>query len=65
MTLISDEDAAEIRNGLDGGTRGPILIKWVRQLLDDRLERVRRAAEARPAGANPDDDRPHPGQRSG
>jgi len=58
MTLLSDQEAAEIRSGLDGGTRGPILIKWVRQLLDDRHERVKRAAEAaRPAGSNAEDDR--------
>jgi hypothetical protein len=62
MTLLSDEEAAEIRSGLDGGTRGPILIKWVRQLLDDRNERVRRALEAaRPAGSNPEDGGPSPG----
>jgi hypothetical protein len=55
MTMLSDDEAAEIRSSLDGGTRGPILIKWVRQLLDDRQDRVERAAESdRPAGKKPD-----------
>ena len=59
MPMLSDDEAAEIRSSLDGGTRGPILIKWVRQLLDDRQERVRRAAEPeRPAVAKPDEGRP-------
>lgn len=55
MTMLSDDEAAEIRRSLDGGTRGPILIKWLRQLLDDRQERAARAAESeRPAGTKPD-----------
>ena len=57
MPMLSDDEAAEIRSSLDGGTRGPILIKWVRQLLDDRQERVERATESqRQAGAKPDQD---------
>ena len=57
MPMLSDDEAAEIRSSLDGGTRGPILIKWVRQLLDDRQERVEQAADPqRQAGAKPDQD---------
>jgi hypothetical protein len=37
--VLSDQEADEIRRGLEGGTRGPILIKWVRLLLADRDER--------------------------
>jgi hypothetical protein len=40
--LLSDEDVAAIRRGLDEGLRGPVLITWVRRLLEDREERVRR-----------------------
>lgn len=39
--LLSDEDAARIRQGIDvDQIRGPIVMKWVRQLLDDRELRV-------------------------
>ncbi len=41
--LLTDEEAEEIRRAIDGGTRGPILLKWVWQLLADRD--ARRAAE--------------------
>lgn len=34
--LLSDEDAVRIRAGVEDGIRGPIVLKWVRQLLDDR-----------------------------
>jgi hypothetical protein len=37
--LLSDEDAARIRLGIED-IRGPILLKWIRQLLDDRELRV-------------------------
>jgi len=39
--MLSDQQAEEIRRGLEGGTRGPVLIKWVRLLLADRDERVK------------------------
>ncbi|HEY7515345.1 MAG TPA: hypothetical protein VIC87_12750 [Vicinamibacteria bacterium] len=38
--MLSDQEADEIRRGLASGTRGPVLIKWVEQLLADRAERV-------------------------
>jgi hypothetical protein len=37
--MLSDQQADEIRRGLAAGMRGPILIKWVEQLLADRDER--------------------------
>jgi hypothetical protein len=30
----------------EGGTRGPVLLKWIRQLLEDRAERVQREHDA-------------------
>jgi hypothetical protein len=39
--MLSDQQADDIRRGLEGGTRGPVLIKWVRLLLADRDERVK------------------------
>jgi hypothetical protein len=39
--MLSDQQAEDIRRGLEGGTRGPVLIKWVRLLLADRDERVK------------------------
>ena len=43
--VISDEEAAKIRRKLDEGWRGPVLLTWLRRLLDDREERVRRKRE--------------------
>lgn len=37
--LLSDEDAARIRLRIQD-IRGPVLLKWLRQLLDDRELRV-------------------------
>ena len=31
-------EADEIRAGVESGLRGPVVIKWIRQLLDDRDE---------------------------
>ena len=41
--LLTDEEAATIRREVDSGTRGPVLLKWVRQLLEDREERIAKA----------------------
>ena len=38
--MLTDREADEIRRGLAAGMRGPVLIKWVGQLLADRDERV-------------------------
>ena len=40
--MLSDKEAEEIRSSVEGGTRGPVLLKWIRQLLEDRDARVRR-----------------------
>jgi len=40
--VLTDEQADEIRRELEAGVRGPVLLKWVRQLLDDRDERLGR-----------------------
>jgi hypothetical protein len=39
--MLTDDEAEEIRRGLESGMRGPVLIKWVRLLLEDRDERLR------------------------
>jgi len=48
--MLTDTEAEEIRRGLATGMRGPVLIKWVRELLEDRDERVaqERARRRRP-----------------
>jgi hypothetical protein len=37
--MLTDDQADEIRQELASGLRGPILIKWIEQLLKDRDER--------------------------
>ena len=49
--MLSDSEAEEIRAGLAQGMGGPLLVKWARQLLQDRDEDRR----FRPKTAN----RPH------
>ena len=44
--MLSDKEAEEIRSSVEGGTRGPVLLKWIRQLLEDRDERVKREKAA-------------------
>ena len=48
--MLTDDEADEIRLGLAAGLRGPILIKWVRVLLEDRAERraLERSRQRRP-----------------
>ena len=52
--MLSDKEADEIRSSVEGGTRGPVLLKWIRQLLEDRAERVKRERHA--AGSRPRDE---------
>ena len=40
--MLTNAEADEIRKGVESGLRGPVVIKWIRQLLDDRHERVGR-----------------------
>jgi len=51
--MLTDEQAEDIRRGLEGGTRGPVLIKWVRELLADRDERLKISREQKPKGPTP------------
>ena len=39
--LLSDAEVEEIREGVKSGLRGPVMLKWIEQLLADRDERVR------------------------
>jgi len=41
--VLTYEQADEIRRELEDGVRGPVLIRWVRLLLDDRDERLGRS----------------------
>jgi hypothetical protein len=38
--MLTDQQANEIKRSVEGGTRGPILLKWIGLLLADRAERV-------------------------
>jgi hypothetical protein len=39
--LLTDQEVEVIRAGVAEGVRGPVVLKWVAQLLADRDERVR------------------------
>jgi hypothetical protein len=39
--LLTEDELQEIRDGVRFGMRGPIVLKWVEQLLGDHDERVR------------------------
>jgi hypothetical protein len=43
--MLTDEEAEIIPKGLADGCRGPVLLKWVEQLLQDRDERRQREHE--------------------
>jgi len=45
-SVLTDEDAEEIRRKLADGWRGPVLLTWLEQLLQDRDERRQREREA-------------------
>jgi hypothetical protein len=59
--LLSDAEVEEIREGVKSGLRGPVLLKWVKQLLADRDERVRLERER----ATPERVRGRYGRRQG
>jgi hypothetical protein len=44
--VLSDEEAETIRRKLAEGWRGPILLRWLEQLLQDRDERRQKEREA-------------------
>ncbi len=46
--VLTDAEADEIRWGVDSGLRGPVVLKWIRQLLDDRDERLGRPKYEQP-----------------
>jgi hypothetical protein len=50
--MITDKQAEEIKRAVEGGTRGPILLKWIVILLADRAERVAQGKQgsAQPSG---------------
>ena len=41
-SMLTDAEADEIRAGVESGLRGPVVIKWIRELLEDRDERLGR-----------------------
>lgn len=41
--LLSEAQVLEIRAGVREGVRGPVMLKWIEQLLADRDERIRLA----------------------
>jgi len=46
--VLTDEEAETIRRKLAEGWRGPILLRWLEQLLQDREERRQRERESEP-----------------
>lgn len=40
--MLTREEAKAIRQGIDDGTRGPVLLKWTRLLLEDYEARATR-----------------------
>jgi len=48
--VLTDDEADEIRRELEAGVRGPVLLKWVLLLVDDRDERLGRARPRRTVG---------------
>ena len=40
--VLTDAEADEIRVGVESGLRGPAVIKWIRELLEDRDQRLGR-----------------------
>ena len=44
--MLTDAEAEEIRRKLAEGWRGPVLLTWLRQLLQDRDERRHQEREA-------------------
>jgi hypothetical protein len=47
MHMLSDREADEIERGRRSGATGPVVQKWVDQLLADRRERIRQLEHLR------------------
>ena len=45
--MLTDREAAEIERGRRAGVGGPLVLKWIDQLLEDRRERVRQLEHLR------------------
>ncbi len=46
--MLSDEEAEDILERITTGVRGPVLLKWLERLLQDREERRQRERGAEP-----------------
>jgi len=51
--MLSDEEVEHIRKKLAGGCRGPGLLTWLEQLLQDRDEQRQREREGQPEQSEP------------
>ena len=45
--MLSDRDAEEIERGRKQGAGGPVVLKWLDQLLQDRRERIQQLEHLR------------------
>jgi hypothetical protein len=45
--MLSDHEAEQIARGRREGIGGPILLKWIDQLLADRVDRIRQLEHVR------------------
>jgi hypothetical protein len=41
-SMLADEEVEEIKAGVKLGLRGPIMLRWIEELLRDRDERIER-----------------------
>jgi hypothetical protein len=46
--VLTDDEAEETRKKLAAGWRGPILLRWIEQLIEGRDERWQRELQADP-----------------
>ena len=50
--MLTDEEADKIRREVEAGVRGPVLLKWIRELRGDRDERLGRPRPGSPEGTD-------------
>jgi hypothetical protein len=48
--VLTDDEAEAIREKLAEGWRGPVILRWLEQLLKDREERRQRERESERQG---------------